>query len=132
MRAAGIEGLSLLQGVCGNPVGANAGLEAFVAAERVVRVSYMFPDQCGWIRRLAATEQVEHAGELFARLRYVYAPELFSMYACLYLSKVVENNGHAFAGNVDRCAELVAAYTLQHGQPPHPAVLWGLANGDNP
>ena len=122
----------MLQGVCGNPVGLNAGLEAFVAAERISRFCYMFPDQCGWIRRLAGAEQVEHAGELFARLQYVHAPELFSTYACLYLSAAVENNGHAFAGSVDRFATLAAEYTQQHGQPPHPGVLWGLANGDNP
>jgi hypothetical protein len=132
MRGAGIEGLSLLQGLCGNPTGADSGLEAFIAAERISRFSYTFTDQHGWIRRLAAAEQVEHAGELFTKLRYVHAPELFSMYACLYLCKVVENNGHALAGHGQRCATLVAEYTQQHGQPPHPAVLWELANRDHP
>ena len=130
MRAHGIERLSLLHGLCGNPVGVNAGLAAFTGAERIARFFRLFPDQSEWVRKLAAEVKAERVQELFARIRYVDPPELFTMYACLYLCSPVVHNAKVFASSAQRCPALVAEYTREHGQPPHPVVLLGLATGN--
>lgn len=126
MRAQGVEGILLLQGFCGNPVG---NMVPFNAAESISRFSRMFPDESNWIRRLAAEVHAEYAGELFSKLQYVGPPELFSMFACLYLSTDVVAHADVWAGGVERFAELVAEYSRRHGQPPHPNVLWELGGG---
>lgn len=82
----------------------------------------MFPDQSHWIR--AWGNSGKNVGWLFKKMEYAEAPELFSMYACLFSDDQVINVSPEFLReNLGRLQLLRQTCKTSYGQNPHPAVL---------
>lgn len=102
----------------------------------VNRFAALFPDQRGWILRLARhRNRFMNVVDLFKSCGYRGPPELFSMYTCLFgdtdLTMFLQSRPKSWlrtnAAALGKCLE---EYRSKHGIPPHPAALLSeLARG---
>lgn len=123
MRARGIPQLVLLgQGA--------SELREHQAAEALPRCAKPFPDVNGWLLRMATFLQSPDLASLQQAMHHDGPAELLSMWLCLYTTEWDLQTGldleSLSEADVRQWAERVRLFTEQHGQPPHPAVLFGV------
>ena len=95
----------------------------------VQRFSKLFPDNGGWITRLCPREDRTITG-LFFTCDYRGDPLLFSMYACLFADQAFKDiSGQQVSKAYKRMCDAAVQYRKDHGQTPHPAILWQQVQG---
>ena len=126
MRARGIPQLVLL--------GQGSELREHLAAEALPRCTKPFPDVNNWLLRMATFLQAPDLGSLQAAMRHDGPAELLSMWLCLYTTEWDLQAGLDLESEEDvrQWAEQVRQFTEQHGQPPHPAVLFSRTAAEGP
>lgn len=80
----------------------------------------MCPDQNSWAKKLASHTML--ASDLFAATSYDGPPELFTMYACTFMS-CTKVSQEWLEENRNNIAQARADFEAKHGLPPHPNEL---------
>lgn len=83
-----------------------------------------FPDQGGWVPRLARSTSCRSAGDLVTALNYKGSIALLSMYLCLFADLALDYFTNDFLDQHSAALQkYLQKYLQKHGQNPHPAVL---------
>jgi hypothetical protein len=86
------------------------------------RLAAVFPDQRGWIQKLAGDTGAKNSSELFSSLGYTGPVELFTMYACSFGSFPLGSLDY-LEKHIDDLAKSRSAYFTKNGREPHPIEL---------
>ena len=102
------------------------GLQRLTGTERMsgTHMQSMFPDQKDRVKKLSGGRLTRKLDDIFSSAQYDGAPELFTMWACLFNDRVI--GATPLAWLQEHREVLVRAFTSyckKHGFPPHPGVL---------
>ena len=142
MRFRGIPRLELFQGaqegspgISGGPEGAQGAsgggpFHQHMQAEMLGAFADHFPDQSGWLVRLADPLGCKTVGSLMRRLAYDQPPELLTMHLCLFLSTACAS---AAEPEFDSTAawRAISSHQARTGSAPHPRKLCALMMATN-